>query len=213
MKRKIAIFHDYIGSIGGGEQVVLMLARKLKADIITTDIDHDSLGKLGYEDIKIISLGRTVKYPPMKQISASLMFSRCDFSRDYSFFIFSGNWAHYAARKHKPNMWYCHTPVRAFYDQREKMIARQPSGLRRLAASSWIKCHTWFDRRSIGHLERIIANSRNVEKRIRKVYNRSCTVIYPPVDTSSFRFKEYGNFWLTSTTRIMLPSTRPRSSR
>jgi glycosyltransferase involved in cell wall biosynthesis len=197
LTRKIAIFHDYIGSIGGGERVVLMLARELKADIITTDVDGDSLGKLGYEDIKIISLGRTFKYPPLKQISASLMFSRCDFSKHYSFFIFSGNWAHYAARKHKPNMWYCHTPVRAFYDQREKMIARQPNDLRKLAASSWITCHAWFDRRSIGDLERIIANSQNVEQRIRKAYDRSCTVIYPPVDTSRFRFKEYGEFWLS----------------
>lgn len=197
MKSKIAIFHDYIGSIGGGERVVLTLARGLKADVITTDVDRDSLDKLGYEDIKVISLGRTIKYPPLKQISASLMFSRCDFSTDYGFFIFSGNWAHYAARKHKPNMWYCHTPVRAFYDQREKMIARQTNDLRKLAASSWIACHTWFDRRSIGDLERIIANSRNVEQRIRKAYDRSCTVINPPVDASRFRFKEYGNFWLS----------------
>ncbi len=174
-----------------------MLARGLKADVITTDVDRDSLGKLGYEDVKVISLGKTIKYPPLKQISASLMFSRCDFSKDYGFFIFSGNWAHYAARKHKPNMWYCHTPVRAFYDQREKMIARQTSDLRKLAASSWIACHTWFDRRSIGDLERIIANSRNVEQRIRKAYDRSCTVINPPVDASRFRFIEYGDFWLS----------------
>jgi glycosyltransferase involved in cell wall biosynthesis len=194
---KIAIFHDYIGSIGGGERVVFMLARELKADIITTDVDRDSLGKLGYEDIKVISLGKTIAYPPLKQISASLMFLRCDLSRDYDFFIFSGNWAHYAARKHKPNMWYCHTPVRAFYDQKTEMIARQPGDLMKLLATSLIKCHSWFDKRSVGDLEEIIANSRNVEQRIRKAYNRSCTVIHPPVDTSRFRFKEYGDFWLS----------------
>ncbi|MEW6714843.1 MAG: glycosyltransferase family 4 protein, partial [Nitrospirota bacterium] len=40
---KIAIFHDYIGAIGGGEKLVLTLARSLKADIITTDVDNDSI--------------------------------------------------------------------------------------------------------------------------------------------------------------------------
>ena len=36
---KIAILHDYIGAIGGGEKLVLSLARGLGADVITTDVD------------------------------------------------------------------------------------------------------------------------------------------------------------------------------
>ncbi len=99
---KIAIFHDYIGTIGGGEKLVLTLARGLGADVITTDVDEDSVKKMGFEDVKIISLGETIKMPPLKQISVSLRFALCDFSKKYDFFIFSGNWAHYAARRHKP---------------------------------------------------------------------------------------------------------------
>ncbi len=98
---KIAIFHDYIGAIGGGEKLVLTLARGLGADVITTDVDADSMKRMGFEDVKIISLGGTVKLPPLKQISASLRFALCDFSKGYDFFIFSGNWAHFAAKRHK----------------------------------------------------------------------------------------------------------------
>lgn len=195
--RKIAVFHDYIGSIGGGERVALTLARELKADLITTDVDRDSLNKLGYEDLKILSLGKTIKFPPLKQISASLMFSRCDFTREYDFFIFSGNWSHYAARKHKPNIWYCHTPVRAFYDQKKVMISRQPNAFVMFLAKSWINCHAWFDKKSIDDLDGIIANSKNVENRIQRFYNKSSIVIYPPVDTNRFRFIENGDFWLS----------------
>jgi len=36
---KVAIFHDYFGAIGGGERVVLTLAKILGADVITTDTD------------------------------------------------------------------------------------------------------------------------------------------------------------------------------
>ncbi|MDP2767476.1 MAG: hypothetical protein Q8O41_08515 [Candidatus Methanoperedens sp.] len=59
---KIAIFHDYIGAIGGGEKLVLTLARGLGADVITTDVDADSMKKMGFEDTKIISLGERLNF-------------------------------------------------------------------------------------------------------------------------------------------------------
>ena len=102
---KIAIFHDYIGAIGGGEKLVLTLARSLKADIITTDVDNDSIVKMGFEDVKIITLGNTIKLSPLKQVSASYKFAICNFSDEYDFFIISGNWAPFAAKKHKPNLY------------------------------------------------------------------------------------------------------------
>lgn len=194
---RVAIFLDYIGAIGGGERVALMLGQALGADIVTTDLNQDAVDRLGYGDVRITSLGDTIKLPPLKQISASLLFGMCDVSDDYDFFIFSGNWSHYAARKHHPNMWYCYTPVRAFYDLRETVISRQPSYLRRLAASYWIRCHSWFDQRSVKNLDRIVAISETVKRRIEKYHKRSADVVYPPVDTGRFRCKEYGDFWLS----------------
>jgi len=94
------------------------------------------------------------------------MFSCCDLAESYDFFIFSGNWAHYAARKHRPNLWYCHTPVRVFYDLKKDMISRQTNALLKFAASTWIECHKRFDQRSVQHIDRIVANSLNVQKRI-----------------------------------------------
>lgn len=194
---KAAIFLDYIGAIGGGERVALMLARALNADLITTDVSKDALSHLGYGDVNVISLGSTIKYPPLKQITASLMFAACDFSDKYDFFIFSGNWSHYAARRHRPNLWYCYTPVRAFYDLRESMISRMPGRASKILASLWIGCHRRFDQRSVKNLDRIVAISKNVQGRIEEYHGRSSSVIYPPVDTSRFRFQEYGDFWLS----------------
>ncbi len=194
---RVAIFLDYIGAIGGGERVALMLARALQGDIITTDVSRESIRKLGYTDVNVISLGSTVKTPPLKQISASLMFATCDFSKDYDFFIFSGNWSHYAAKKHKPNLWYCYTPVRAFYDLRAETIIRQPNWALKQAAALWIGCHGWFDQRSVKNLERVVAISTNIQKRILNFHGRSSDLIYPPVDTGNFKFEEYGDFWLS----------------
>jgi glycosyltransferase involved in cell wall biosynthesis len=194
---RVAIFLDYIGSIGGGVRVALMLARALQADIITTDVSSEDIERLGYGDVKIRSLGRTIKHPPFKQISASFLFALCDFSREYDFFIFSGNWSHYAAGKHHPNLWYCYSPVRAFYDQREITIARQDNAIVRILAGLWIRTHSWFDQRSVKHLDRVIAISETVRLRIRDFHERSSEVVYPPVDTKRFQFKEYGDFWLS----------------
>jgi glycosyltransferase involved in cell wall biosynthesis len=194
---KAAIFLDYIGAIGGGERVALMLARALPADIITTDVSSEAVKRLGYGDVRIRSLGETVKLPPFKQISASLLFAACDFSQEYDFFIFSGNWSHYAARRHHPNLWYCYTPVRAFYDLREALIARQPNAVMGILAASWIRAHSWFDQRSVKNLDQVVAISKTVQRRIEDFHGRSSQVIYPPVDTRRFQSKEYGDFWLS----------------
>lgn len=194
---KVAVFVDYIGAIGGGERVGLTLARALGGDVVTTDVNFESIKRLGFQDLRIVSLGDTLGIPPLKQISASAAFARCDFSEDYDFFIFSGNWCHYAAKKHRPNLWYCHTPVRAFYDMRSAVISRQPNPFLKRLASLWIRVHRGFDIRSIESVDRIVVNSENVQRRVVAAYGRSSTLIYPPVDVGRFRFDECGDYWLS----------------
>ena len=194
---KIAIFHDYIGAIGGGEKLILTLARGLGADVITTDVDQDSLRKLGFEDVNIISLGRTVKMAPFKQISASIKFGLCDFSKKYDFFIFSNNWAHFAARKHKPNLLYCQsTPVRVFYDLYDFYKHQQPV-FSSIIFRFWVLLHRRIYEYYMNHVCSIIANSISAQERVNKYLKRTSKVIYPPIDVSRFKFKEYGNFWLS----------------
>lgn len=193
---KIAIFHDYIGTIGGGEKLVLILARELKADVITTDIDVDSIKKMEFEDVNIISLGGTVKLPPLKQISASIKFTLCDFSSKYDFFIFSGNWAPFAAKRHKPNLYYCHTPVRAFYDLYDSFLKRQSLFIKPLFIS-WVAIHRPISEYFMNNVEKIVVNSKNTQKRVNKYLHRDAEIIYPPIDTSKYKFNKIGNFWLS----------------
>ncbi|ADN36165.1 glycosyl transferase group 1 [Methanolacinia petrolearia DSM 11571] len=190
---KVAIFHDYFGAIGGGEKVVLAMAKILDADIITTDTD--AAAKID-DSARIISLGETIKYPPFKQISAMVKFYRCDFSRDYDFFIFTGNWSHYAAHRHHPNLWYCYTPVRAFYDLYHTFLSRQ-NFLTRQAFRIWVFFNKYLDQRSVDKIDNIVAISKNTRGRILKYHGRESDIIYPPVDVSRYKFKEYGDFWLS----------------
>jgi len=68
---KNAIFHDYFGAITGGERVVIDMAKILDPDIITTDTD--AVKEID-PVVCVISLGKTIKYPGLKQISATLKF-------------------------------------------------------------------------------------------------------------------------------------------
>ena len=190
---KVAVFHDYFGAIGGGERVVLAIAKALDADIITTDTD--TLKKMD-PHARVISLGPTPAVPGLKQIAASWKFWSCDFSKDYDFFIFSGNWAHYAAHRHHPNIWYCHTPVRAFYDLYSTFLQRMPF-IKRQVFRIWVAFHRFFDKNTIRHIDGIITNSKNTRQRILKYYCRQAEITYPPVDVSAFTCKEYGDFWLS----------------
>ena len=190
---KIAIFHDYFNAIGGGERVVLELARILDADVITTDPDVIiSLNK----NIRVKSLGPTPKIPVLKQISAAKKFYLTDFSKDYDFFIFTGNWSRSAAYHHHPNLWYCFTPVRAFYDLYDTFLHRQGIISRQLFRL-WTTGHRVLDQYTVTNLDRIATISGTVQERIKKYYQRDSEIIYPPVDVSRYRCENFGEFWLS----------------
>jgi glycosyltransferase involved in cell wall biosynthesis len=192
---KVAIFHDYFRFIGGGEKTVLTLARALDADVITTDVDRSLVGKMGFGDVRIISLGDTVKVPPLTQLHASLMFRRCDFSRDYDRFVMSGSWAVFAGRKHKPNLWYCYTPARAFFDQYDRF--RGSLGPVGLLYGPYASLHRRLYRSAVRDADRIVAISDVVRGRVKKYLDRDSAVVYPPVDVEGFRHIEDGDFWLS----------------
>lgn len=190
---RIAIFHDYFGTIGGGEKVVIAMAKALDADIITTDTD--AVRKID-SSVRVISLGKTIKYPGFKQISAMLKFYFSDFSQSYDLFIFSGNWAHYAAHQHHPNIWYCNTPVRAFYDLHESFSKRLTPVVRPFFRL-WVMIHKPVDIQSIKNIDCILANSKNVQSRISRYFHRDSELLYPPINVSNYSCKEFGNYWIS----------------
>ncbi|OPY27206.1 MAG: D-inositol-3-phosphate glycosyltransferase [Methanocella sp. PtaU1.Bin125] len=192
---KVAIFHDYIRFIGGGEKTVLTLARALGADVITTDVDRDAVAKMGFGDVRIVSLGGTVKAPPFTQLHASRKFRSCDFSRQYDRFVMSGNWAVFACRKHRPNLWYCYTPVRAFFDRYDHM--RNGLGLAGRLYGPYVSLHKRRYLDAVKDAETVIAISEVVRERVKRYLGREAAIIYPPVDVEGFSYIEDGGFWLS----------------
>lgn len=190
------IVHDYLDNIGGGEKLMLALAQGIGADLATLDLNADLLDEMGYGNVNAFSIGSTVKTPPLKQISASMKHGLADYESDYDAFILSGNWAHYAAKKHHPNLWYCHTPVRAFYTDRQ-MMRKRMGPLKAIPYELWATFHSVFDKRSVKNVDEIVANSQNTRGRVKATYGRDASVIYPGIDTKRYRFRQTGDYWLS----------------
>ncbi|VVB88590.1 Trehalose synthase [uncultured archaeon] len=190
---RIAIFHDYFSTIGGGEKVIITMAKILDADIITTDVD--AISKID-ASVHVISLGKTMKIQPLKQVSALIKFYFCDFSNKYDFFIFSGNWAHFAAKRHRPNMWYCHIIIPLLYDQGIQFYYGK-STLKIKFIKILSKLYKKIDLKSISYIDNIIANSRYIQDKIKFYYQHDSDIIYPSIKLTKYSCHEYGDFWLS----------------
>lgn len=190
----VALVHDYLTQYGGAEKVLEALHELWPlAPVYTTFYDPTQLLRLGFRipsrSIRPIlpswlphrgSFGKlwTPLYP--------LLFRRLSLAR-YDLVISSSSFAahHVRASARTTHLCYCHTPPRFLYGLSTEVDHRR---LRR-----WIPLLPLLyaalralDRQAAARVTAYIANSREVQGRIRRCYDRDATVIYPPVDTAAF---------------------------
>jgi len=192
----VLLFHDSFNSVGGAEKVVATIVRAFDARIASTNIDHALLKDLGINKDAVYDLGTVARGAPLGPIESSILFKKARFP-GFDKYLLSGFWALYAAYNHKPNISYCYTPRRDFYDLKHYSIAHQSNLAKKAVAWSWTTAHSHFDRNAIRQVAKILTLSRTVQKRIARYYKRDSTVIYPPVPTDRYYTKEFGDFWLS----------------
>ncbi|MGD0081498.1 MAG: hypothetical protein ABSB80_12730 [Methanoregula sp.] len=129
------------------------MAKALDIDIIATATD--AIRKID-PSVPRDQLGKDPEIPGAQADLCPMRFYFCNFSHDFDFFIFSGNWAHNAARRHHPNRWYCHTPVRAFYDNYAKFL-RSLLLYKQIFFRGDARIFRVLDQRSVSHIDHIVA--------------------------------------------------------
>ncbi len=194
---KIAIFHNFMDNIGGAEIVGLTLARELKADFYSTNIDEEKIKKLGFEDVKLKSIGKVPLNAPFRQQAALARFRKLNLGKKYNFYIIDGDWAISGAVNNKPNLWYVHSPIREIWDLYRYTRQNTVPWLGRWIFDLWVSVNRSLNRKYVKHVDRLACNSANTQKRISKYLRRSAEIIYPPIETSKFRYERNGDFWLS----------------
>lgn len=86
-----------------------------------------------------------------------------------------------------PHLCYCNTPMRYVWDQYDAYFGpgRAPVPVRAAMAlaAPWLRA---WDRNSSRRVTGFVANSRHVQDRIRRFYDRDAEVVHPPVDVGRF---------------------------
>lgn len=194
---KIAIFHNFMDNIGGAEYTDLILARELKADIYTTNIDKEKIRKMGFSTKNIFSIGNIPLNAPLRQEAAYWKFRKLNLKNKYDLYIIAGDWAMSATRHNHPNVWYVYSPTREIWDLYEYTKDNLIPEHKKLLFSLWVKIRRKINKHDVKYVDKIISISKNVQRRVKKYLNRNSSVIYPPTETSNYRHKKHKNYWLS----------------
>jgi glycosyltransferase involved in cell wall biosynthesis len=194
---KIAIFHNFLDNIGGAEIVTLTLARSLQADIYTTNIDQEKIKLLGFDTANIFSIGTVHLNAPFRQQKALFLFRHLNLISKYDFFIIAGDWAMSGAINNKPNLWYVHSPIREIWDLYEETRKNTVPWFARWFFDIWVKYNRYLNLKYVKHVNTLVCNSQNTQKRISRYLKRDADIIYPPIDTAHFHYETNGNYWLS----------------
>lgn len=185
---KVAIVHDFLTALGGAERVLLALHRLYpEAPIYTLRFDSDKTDNQ-FEDanIRVASLGKTwlrnfpmLSLPFLPNAIETLPLSEYDV-------VISSSAGYSKGVITKPttlHISYCHTPLRYVWDWTNEYA--KENGFDRGIKSIGHRLITHYlriwDQASAERVDRWLANSENVKKRINKYYHQPSTVIYPPV--------------------------------
>lgn len=196
-KPDIAVFHNFLDNIGGAEIVSLTLAQELGADIYSTNFNQDKINKLGFQNIKIKSIGQVPINAPIRQQLSLWRFSKLNLKNKYKHYIISGDWAVSASKNNKPNLWYVHSPIREIWDLYDYTKKHNVPKIGWWLFDLWVIYNRYLNKKYVKNIDIITCNSINTKKRIKKYLNKEAEVINPPIDTKQFYYQKNGDFWLS----------------
>lgn len=181
-KKKIAIIHSFFDQLGGAEKIALILAKELKADLITTNLNKKKLSKFGFENINIKEIGKINNYWPKKQLESLNLFKKCDL-KEYDLLIITSEWSLTAIRKNISSIWYVNSIPETLY-KKNKLDKEL----------NYIKKNI---EKKINKLNLIIANSNKTQRYLVEKMKKDSILIYPPVNIDEYYFKKPENYWLS----------------
>lgn len=210
--KRIAIIHEWLTEYAGSERVVeQMLACYPGADIFSM-VDFLPEGKRGFIQNKKVTTSFIQKLPFAQKKYRQylplmpLAVEQFDLS-GYDLIISS---SHAVAKgvltgPDQLHLCMCYSPMRYAWDLQHQYIreSNMQTGLKGWVAKYLLHKIRLWDYRTVHGVDKFIAISKFIEKRIKKVYGRDSFVIYPPVDTQAFTLKtEKEDFYLTASRMV-----------
>ncbi len=203
---KTALVHDWLTGMRGGERVLEAVYELFPSPV------HTLIRTKGFQSDVIkpesVVTSSLQRFPFASRFYRKLLslfpgkIEEFDLS-DYNLILSTSHAVAKGVLTHANQLHICymHTPMRYAWDLYHQYL--RESGLTRgpLAAYARKVLHrmrTW-DMISANRADHLIANSRYIARRIRKIYGRDSTVIHPPVNTGRFGIRtDKENFYLAA---------------
>jgi glycosyltransferase involved in cell wall biosynthesis len=197
---RCAIVHYWLLNMRGGEKVLEALCRLLPdADVFTLFYDPERVS----ETIRSHRVRASFLQPFRKGYRSLLPLMPLALEsfdlREYDLVISSesGPAKGVITSSSARHVCYCHTPMRYLWDlypayRNEWTRARWKRAIM-TPLSNYLRL---WDYASAARVDRFIANSENVRRRIWKTYRRNSLVVRPPVSVDRFYWKQPGDYYL-----------------
>jgi glycosyltransferase involved in cell wall biosynthesis len=188
---KIAIVHDWLTNMGGAENTVLALHEAFPSTF--TPETMPAFKGLDIRTTYLQNLPKPLrklhKFFPMLRVKA---FQKLDLS-EFDIIISSSSAESKQIRKTRKDQMhicYCHTPIRYYWSHYDEYRKDPGFGslnwLVRLAMPIMIPALKKADYNAAQQVDVFVANSDEVQRRIKTYYNKPSTVVHPPVDVDRF---------------------------
>jgi len=201
---KIALIHDHLAQDGGAERVLKTLADLFpEAPIFTLLYEQKNADK--YYSNRHIETSIIQKLPggvSHYQWYMPFMPMAVEFFDLSSYDLVISDSSSFAkgviTSSHSLHICYCHTPTRYLWSDTHQYIEElKYNKYFKKVISLVLNYIRMWDKLAADRVDLYIANSRFVAGRIKKYYKRESVVIYPPVETDSFKIAEtVGDYFL-----------------
>jgi len=193
-RRRVALVHDWLTGMRGGEKVLEAIAELFPGAAIHTLLHvKGSVSAALERHPEHRSFVQWLPAAARHYRNYLPLFPTAIEQFDFDPYDLVISTSHCAAKSvvvpgRTPHVCYCHSPMRYAWDQFDSYFGEAQVGrLRsRLLRPVLARMARW-DRDTAGRVDRYVANSHYVAGRIRRYYNRGSTVVYPPVDTAYYR--------------------------
>jgi glycosyltransferase involved in cell wall biosynthesis len=197
MAPRIAIVHDWIVSMRGGERVLESLCRLYpRAPVFTLRYERRAVSStIAAQDVRTAFTDLLARHLPLGAAGFRMLlplFPRAIESLPLGEFDLIISSSHAVAKgaiaaPRALHLSYVHSPMRYIWEAADDYAPAVPGGLLgRMAFTALARRLRRWDVASTGRVHAMAANSVYTQARIRRVYGRDSQVIEPPVDAARF---------------------------
>lgn len=195
-KLRVAIVHEWLVNYAGSERVVEQFLKLYPdADLfaVVDFLEPHERGFLGGKQAKTTFIQKLPKakksfrsYLPLMPLAIEqLDMSGYDLILSSSHAVSKG----VLTGPDQVHVSYVHSPIRYAWDLQHQYLEESnlTKGLKSWLARVILHYMRLWDSRTANGVDKFLANSSFISRRVRKVYGRQADVIYPPVDTDNFQ--------------------------